>query len=59
MLLRNIDQAKGLCNGTILQVKHLRKMSSLQLLLQVKTFTTRKTIITDGQNPSVMAKIRR
>ena len=25
MLLRNIDQAKGLCNGTRLQVKHLGK----------------------------------
>jgi len=25
MLLRNIDQAKGLCNGTRLQVNHLGK----------------------------------
>ena len=25
MLLRNIDQAKGLCNGTRLQVNHLEK----------------------------------
>jgi len=29
MLLRNIDQAKGLCNGTRLQVNHLGKKCNL------------------------------
>jgi ATP-dependent DNA helicase PIF1 len=29
MLLKNIDQVNGLCNGTSLQVSHLKKMSLL------------------------------